>query len=205
MHRMTISGSAGLSQFAISVCKAALFAAAMTVASHVQAATINFDTVANGTNISHYYAGVTLSAVNCPYGTNVYARKSATAASPSNVVTLIPASTSVLTIFDRRFGGVQATFTTPKRSVSIRVQPVLLPEHLGAVTAKPFLQAFDAAGKFLGVVYYPIAYGSRGYGTYQTLTISSKTANIKYVQFSSQYISGQSPVYGNFDDLSYTP
>ena len=162
---------------------------------------IDFDDVADGTVINNQYPGVTFTAVATPSGSaDVYARSTSTLSAP-NAISLF---SSGLPFFDRRWGGIQATFATPKNTVSINVRPVLPPEYFPPVVNQPFLQAFDAAGHLLGKVYYPIAYGASGYGNWRTLTIHTATNNIKYVQFSSQYGYGSAPVYAQFDNLTYS-
>src|SRR5581483_5203064 len=185
--------------------KAALASGALLLAcaGTVQAQRITFDDVPDGTIINTHYPGVQFTAVGTGGSANVYARKSVSAASAPNVVSLFAPPS--LPFFDRRYGGIQATFETPQAEVSLDAQPVLPPEYLGTPRALPFLQAFDANWHFLGVVYYPIPYGAAGYGSWQTLRIKLPTASIKYVQFASQYIYGTPPVYGQFDNLTYTP
>jgi hypothetical protein len=185
--------------------KAAVAACALllTCAGTAHAQLITFDDVPDGTVINNHYPGLQFTAVATGGSSNVYARHSVTAESVPNVVSL--AAPPPLPFFDRRQGGVQVTFETPQAQVSLDVQPVLPPEYLTPPQARPFLQAFDSNWNFLGVVYYPISYGSSGYGSWQTLRIKMPTANIKYVQFASQYFSGTTPVYGQFDNLTYTP
>ena len=73
-------------------------------------------------------------------------------------------------------------------TVAIDALPLPTPETLGMpVTNQPFLEAYGEGDQYLGKVLYPIAYGSPGYGSWQTLTFSSPTANIRSVRFSSQY------------------
>jgi hypothetical protein len=174
----------------------------LACAGGAQANRITFDDVPDGTIINTRYHGVQFTAVGTGGSADVYARKDVGAASAPNVVSLV--ASPAPPCFDRRFGGIQATFQTPQAEVSLDARPVLPPEYLGTPSARPFLQAFDANGNFLGVVYYPIPYGAAGYGSWQTLRIKLPTASIKYVQFSSQYISGKTPVYGLFDNLAYT-
>jgi hypothetical protein len=164
--------------------------------------TVNFDDVVSGTAIAaNQYAGVTFSTV-APAGRPVYAATWPQAAkSAPNLVTLTPPN--VLPAFDARDGAIKAQFSSLQLSVSIDALPLVTPETLGQkVTNQPFLEAFGDNDVFLGKVLYPLAEGSPGYGSWQTLTISSPTANIRYVLFSCQHTSGPA-VYGMFDNLYF--
>jgi hypothetical protein len=169
-------------------------------------ATIDFDNapagaVGDGSVVDATYAGtgVTLSCVVCA-STHAYAILSGI--SGNNAVSLwTPPSVPE---FDARAGAVKAAFNTPRSSVSIDATAVLPAEFMGTPVARPFLEAFDAAGHLVGsVVYYPFSFGTAGFGTTQTLTVTSSTANIAYVLFSSQAPGGTPPVYGLFDNLRY--
>ena len=170
-------------------------------------ALIDFDNspagpVASNTMINSTYAssGVQLSCVVCASG-NAYAIFGATTG--SNAVSLWqPPSVPE---FDARAGAVKAAFSTPRSWVSIEATPILPAEFLGTPTSRPFLEAFDAQGNLIGsVVYYPYSYGDPNFGTTQVLKVSSSTANIAYVLFSSQAPGGNPPVYGLFDNLRYS-
>lgn len=176
---------------------------------------INFDGLADGTVINTLYTGtngVTFSCVGCSTtegsGPDIYARNAAGfAASGTNVVSLMaPAGQgnggSSLAVFDARFGGVEASFSTLQQSVSIDASAVLPPEFLGTPVNDPFLEVFDSSNNLLAKVLYPIAYGASNYGSYQTLSYTSSSANIAYVIFSSQHDSGPA-VYGEFDNLTF--
>lgn len=164
--------------------------------------TVSFDDVPSGTAIApNQYTGVTFSTV-APSGRPVYAATWPQAAkSAPNVVTLTPPD--VLPAFDARDGAIKARFNSLQRSVSIDALPLVTPETLGVkVSNQPFLEAFGDNDTFLGKVLYPVAEGSPGYGSWQTLTISSPTANIRYVLFSCQHTSGPA-VYAMFDNLYF--
>jgi hypothetical protein len=164
--------------------------------------TVNFDDVPSGTALAaDQYAGVTFSTV-APTGRPVYvATWPQTAKSPPNVVTLTPPN--VLPALDARDGAIKAQFNSLQMTVSIDALPLVTPETLGmAVTNRPFLEAFGDGDQYLGKVFYPLAYGAAGYGSWQTLSFSSTTANIRYVLFSSQY-TGAPAVYGMFDNLYF--
>jgi hypothetical protein len=167
--------------------------------------TIDFDNspggaVAPGSIVDSTYtsSGVTFTCVVCSSG-HAYALP----AVGGNVVSLFAPPS--LPFFDARWGAVRATFATPRRSVSIEATPVLPPEWTTTPTAKPWLEAFDANNNLVGAVqYYPFNYGDPSWGTAQTLTITSASANIAYVQFSSQAAApGGTPVYGQFDNLRF--
>jgi PEP-CTERM motif-containing protein len=177
--------------------------------------TINFDGLADGTVVNTFYTasnGVTFSCVACSTteqsGPDIYARNVGTqAASGTNVVSLMAPfgqgnGGSSVPAFDARFGGVEATFTTLQQSVSIDAAAVLLPEFAGTPVNDPFLEAFDSSGNLLAKVLYPVAYGSSTYGSYQTLSYTSTSANIAYVILSSQHDSGPT-VLGQFDNLTF--
>jgi hypothetical protein len=168
--------------------------------------TIDFDkdpggaTIPSGAVINQMYPGVTFSCVSGT-GQEVYAHSASDAATAPNVVSVPGACFGQW--FDSRMGAVKAQFEHPVQSVKIDAKPVLLPEHVGPITNKPFLEAFDSTGKFLGEVLYPLNYGDPDYGNFRTLEFKSPTANIAYVLFSSQHHQDP-PVYGEFDNLAYT-
>lgn len=171
------------------------------------AATITFDDVASGTLINTQYSalGVTFGCFN---GTldpndlctgNVYAVSSPSAASPSNVLSLT--SGVPLGVFtDERYGYFRANFSTGQTSVSIDARNVNPPEYLGSTTNRPFLQAFNSSGTFLGQALWT---GNTDVESWQTLTVSSAAGDIAYVAFSSFSDTGH-PVYGMFDNLTFT-
>src|SRR5262249_37504692 len=102
--------------------KAALASCAflLACAGAAQAQRITFDDVSDGTIINAHYPGVQFTAVGTGGSTNVYARQSTSAASAPNVVSLFAPPS--LPFFDKRFGGVQATFETPQAEVSLDAQ-----------------------------------------------------------------------------------
>lgn len=165
---------------------------------------VDFDQV-NGTAVPNNSAvdttygasGVTLSCIVCASG-HAYARA---LGSGTQGVSLVDPQSSILPFFDARDGAVTATFTTPRNWVSIDAAPVLPPEYLGTPTNLPWIEAYDVNGTKLGETLYPLAYNQAGYGSMQTLTVSSPNA-IKTVRFSSQHSSGPA-VYGMFDNLRF--
>ena len=155
--------------------------------------------IANGTMVDATYTslGVTFSCMVCTSG-HAFARSPGRAGNGVSVF----ASPSV-PAYDSRFGAVRADFTTPRSWVSIDVLAVLPPEYLGTPAARPWFEAFNAAGQLIGsTVYYP-AYGTTGFGQWQTLRIDDPTNSIKFVRFSSQHFSSSPSVYGSFDNLSF--
>ena len=166
---------------------------------------INFDDVADGTMINTHYAGVTFTN---PIGGNVFAKSGlGFAPSPTNVVCVTNGG-STFPFFDALYGAVDAHFSTPMRTVSIDVRPVgPIDSFLTPLTKRPFLQAFDAAGNYLGVtVYYQGALPTNccyDVGPVETLTITLPAGNIGIARFSSQYQAGTFRTYGLFDNLRY--
>ncbi len=155
--------------------------------------------IADGAVVDATYAslGVTFTCVVCSSG-HAYARLSGRT---GNGVSLW--QSPYVPVYDSRYGAVRADFSTPRSSVSIDVLAVLPPEYLGTPVARPWFEAYNAAGKMIGsTVYYP-AYGTTGFGQWQTLRIDDATASIKYVRFSSQHFNSSPSVYGSFDNLSF--
>lgn len=74
-----------------------------------------------------------------------YARQTPNAESRPNVVSVEKSGGAA---FDARSGGVQAKFAAPQLYVSIDGQAVPTLEFVTAPINKPFIQAFDALGKF---------------------------------------------------------
>jgi hypothetical protein len=169
-----------------------------------EATVIDFDDVADGAVVDAHYVskGVTFASVtnNPPRRWSAYARAVWGVTSAPNCVSVV--APPALGFFDARQGGVEASFARPQRWVSIDAKIVLPPEFMSTPTARPFLETYNADGKVLGRVYYPLAYGDPGYGSWQTLMHSSTSADIVKVIFSSAY-SGPTPVYGLFDQLAF--
>jgi hypothetical protein len=153
--------------------------------------------IADGTVVDTTYTslGVTFSCIVCTSG-HAFARSTGRT---GNGVSMV--ASPIYAAYDSHFGAVRADFTTPRSWVSIDVLAVMAPEFKGTPTAKPWFEAFNAAGQLIGsTVYYP-AYGSPGFGQWQTLRIDDPTGSIKFVRFSSQH--GSPQVYGKFDNLSF--
>jgi hypothetical protein len=137
---------------------------------------------------------------NAGTGGDAYARSSVSARSSPNVVNL---SATGVPVFDERYGYLKATFATPVAAVSIDALPVAPPEGFNITVNRPFLQAFNSLGQFLGTASY--VYGSCNPNTtqcpWQTLTINRPASDIKFVAFSSFSSSG-GIMYGQFDNLN---
>jgi hypothetical protein len=170
------------------------------VTNPVYAVLINFDNTTNAKVINTFYTanGVTFSN---PIGGNIYARTSTPNASTPNLVSVFQTGVPA---FNARYGAVDATFTTLQKSVSIDAAALLLPEALGTAQNRPFLEAYDNNGVFLGqALFQGTLPGAGGISAFQTLTFTSATANIKKVRFSSQQLQPGPPVYGLFDNLNF--
>jgi hypothetical protein len=139
-------------------------------------------TIADGTVVDTTYTslGVTFSCLSCTSG-HAFARTSGRTENGVSVV-----ATPIFAAYDSHLGGVRAEFTTPRSSVSIDALAVMAPEWAGSPTARPWLQAFNAAEQVISTAYYP-AYGTAGFGQWQTLRIDDPTGSIKSVRFSSQH------------------
>jgi len=165
---------------------------------------VDFDTspsgaVVAGAMVDTVYAsqGVTFSCDSCSSG-HAYAEPRAVG---NNAVTLFTPPS--LAGFDARFGAVKAVFATPASSVSIQAIAVPTAEPVMNPVAKPFLEAFDASNNLLVKALYQPNYGDANYGTAQTLTVTSSTASIAFVLFSSQAPGTTTPVLGVFDNLRF--
>jgi len=150
--------------------------------------------IADGTIVDTTYTswGVTFSCMVCSSG-HAFSRKPGRT---GNGVSLV--ASPVVPAFDARLGAVRAEFRSPRSWVSVDVLPLMAPEFKGTPTARPWLQAFDAAENLIGTAYYP-AYGTPGWGQGQTLRIDDPNASIKSVRLSSQH--GSPQVFATFDNL----
>ena len=165
---------------------------------------MKFDDVADGAMINTRYPGVVFAN---PIGGNIYARRSLSASSPSNVVSVFGTGVPA---FDARYGAVDAHLSTPVRVVKIDARPVAPLEFLGQLSRRPFLQAFDSANNLLGTVYYAGALptGSGEIGPPETLTFASSANNIAVARWSVQNPltpPGYTPTYGLFDNFRFGP
>ena len=163
---------------------------------------INFDDVADGTVINTHYSGLIFTNPLAA-GSHVFARYSASAETPPNVVS---ASISQ-PFFDQRDGYVEVFLSSAAQTVSIDAAAVAPPEFMGLLTKRPYLQAFDFHGHLLGTVYYPTSLlptTSSGQGPWYTLSFTSSTQNVWTVVFSSEPPGAGNPTYGKFDNFSWS-
>src|SRR5260370_2455985 len=114
---------------------------------------INFDTVANGTDITNAYAGVTFtcfsSVLACPNGTNsgdVFARLSSVATSAPNIVSTL--QTGVPGTQDSTTGAIEVHFQTAQSAVSIDDILFQAPEGLGSA-GYGYIETFNSCLNFL--------------------------------------------------------
>ena len=167
---------------------------------------ISFDDVASDTMIDTHYAGqgVTLAAVLAGTGTrgHVYARNSWNIDTAPNGVTLIDPSIAT-SFFDDATGCVEVLFEFSHSWVSIDAMPLASPDDLRPITAKPYLDAYDAAGVRLGRVSYAPNHGAALWGSWQRLRLDAAGAAIRSVRIGSQRDNG-CPVYGLFDQLMFS-
>jgi hypothetical protein len=137
---------------------------------------------------------------NAATGGDAFSRASATPASAPNVVYL---SQSGFPLFDERYGYIKASFANPVSAVSIDAQPVASAEGGTVTNNRPFLQAFNSTGTYLGAANYN--YGACNPNTtqcpWQTLTFTRPQGDIKFVAFSSYAGQGGAYEYGQFDNL----
>ncbi|HKO49393.1 MAG TPA: hypothetical protein VJV79_16795 [Polyangiaceae bacterium] len=153
--------------------------------------------IADGTIVDTTYTslGVTFTCIVCSSG-HAFAR--ATGRTGNGVSML---ASPLFAAYDSHMGAVRAEFTSPRSWVSVDTVPIIASELYSAPSARPWLEAFNAAGLKIGsTVYYP-AYGTPGYGQWQTLRIDDPTGSIKSVRLSSQH--GAPMVYAKFDNLSF--
>ncbi|MET0793648.1 MAG: hypothetical protein ABW061_19165 [Polyangiaceae bacterium] len=153
--------------------------------------------IADGTTVDATYAslGVTF---GCDFCSSLHAFARAPGRT-GNGVSLV--ASPIVPFYDARQGGVRANFSTPRSSVTVDALAVLPVEYLGTPTNRPWLQAFNANDQVVGTAYYP-AFGTAGFGQWQTLRVDDPTASIKYVRFSSQHANSPA-VYASFDNLSF--
>ncbi|GEM_PF-4114080 len=205
-----------------------LGAAALLIARVGAAQTVNFDTdtggnpIANGTNISTTYnpAGITLGCINgtssstneCTgNGTgsfaagNAFAMTGNPALSTPNVFGLSNATFNGVNVLSDTYindqeGYGTASFATGQSTVSISSYSLLNFETLGPTNNYVFLQAFDSTGAF--VTQDQLQVQNLGeLGQWETLTVSSPTANIFNVAFSTTDTNGQI-FFTQFDNLT---
>jgi hypothetical protein len=166
--------------------------------------TITFDDVPDGTAIDTHYSGVTFASVTDqpPKRWSTFAREWLTAQSLPNVISVNDPST--YPFFDAYVGGIEATFTSPQRWVSIGAKPLTIAEDIGQeFTHKPYIESFDAQGNFLQIAYCGPSYGDTEWGRWKPLVLASTSANIASVRFSSQYHNDPPHVFALFDYFQF--
>lgn len=167
---------------------------------------LSFDDVADGTTINTQYEGVTLATVLPGQAGQtgkgpVYARKCWDSSNPSNVMSAL--APTVSPAFDDGTGFIEVTFATPVKSVAVDAI-ALAAVDLQPVKAKPYLEVLDANGQRLGRVVYPPNAADSTWGTWQRLALDAGNPVIARLRIGSERLSNSSPVYGMFDQLSYT-
>ena len=156
--------------------------------------------IANGAIVDSTYAafGVAFTCVSCSSG-HAYAR--APGGRTNNGVSLFPSP--YYSAYDARYGAVRADFASARSFVTIDARSVLPPEYAGTPVARPWLEAYDAAGTMIANAYYP-PHGDPAFGTWQTLRVDAPAGKaISYVRFSSQNFSTSPAVYAQFDNLTF--
>ena len=107
--------------------------------------------------------------------------------------------------------GVRATFSSPKTWVSITARPSVTPGTLPdggplPVTNKPYIEAFDPAGNYLGETTYLPNFGDANWGNWQIVGVHAPAGKlIGSVVFSTQANPASALVAGEFDNLAYQP
>lgn len=170
---------------------------------------INFDNVADGTVVDSLYAssGVHFASLTTQPASrgSAYARtlQISHAASGMNVLSLTQAPGWSGAFFDARQGAVEASFDQLQRMVSVMAMPMDFVEALTEDDNRPFMEAFDSAGKYLGRALTTMGRSDPSYFMHwQPITFTSPSRNIKTVRLSSQ-AHGSGWVYTAFDNLSF--
>jgi len=168
---------------------------------------INFDTVANGTDITNAYAGVTFtcfsSVLACPNGTNsgdVFARLSSVATSAPNIVSTL--QTGVPGTQDSTTGAIEVHFQTAQSAVSIDDILFQAPEGLGSA-GYGYIEAFNSSLNFIAGSQITDLYSGNAanLNVTKTLFFSSAAGNISYLLLGD--IQG-SNIISAFDNLCYS-
>lgn len=166
---------------------------------------LNFDNVANATNIDSAYAGVTFSCfstVNACNGTSntgdVFARSFSAAPSPPNIIATF--ANGVPGTQDSTTGAIEVHFATAQSAVSIDDYLFQAPEGLGTA-GYGYLEAFDSSKNFLGLVQDLYGGNAANLDVTKTLTFSSAAGNISYLLLGD--IQGAN-IISAFDNLCYS-
>ncbi|MFZ2972221.1 hypothetical protein [Ferribacterium limneticum] len=169
--------------------------------------TITFDDVPSGTAVDSTYAGsgVTLASVTYPPRTwSAFAKEMPWGGGQSgkNVLTIIEADPSY-PWFDARYGALEATFSQLQQSVSVWAYAMNSSEGAGNADNRPFMEAYDSTGKYLGKVLTQLGVHDANFlGHWHPLSFSSTSRNIAKVRLSSQ-ANGLPWTYAAFDNLTF--
>jgi len=181
----------------IRIIKIAIVAFGATSSLAFALTAINFDDVADQTDIRTHYQpqGVTFScegtACSSPSIANaIYARATTPTASVPNSVT--PVRTGFPGVKDTLTGRVVASFSTPVKTVSIDARAVLIPEPLNQL-AYANITAYDAAGAIVASTTGSVL------NAFQTLTVAAADDRIVRVTLG---VSGNVAV-ATFDNLQF--
>ena len=177
---------------------------------------VNFDNVASATAVDTVYAneGVTFASLTTSPAKrwSAYAMllQMGTAQTGKNVLTLSNKPGWGDVLFDGRQGAVEATFSQLQHSVTVWAFPMNSPEGLGNADNRPFIDAFDANGAYLGKA--RTQFGTKNpdgsdnpnyFARWHPITfVSSGGRNIKTVRLSSQ-AAGAPWVYTVFNTLTF--
>lgn len=168
---------------------------------------IDFVNVPSGTTVDNAFAAqsVTFSSQT----TNPAKRRSAyamtmtlgAAQSGNNVLTVM--NGTGMPLFDARWGAAEAVFGQLQQSISVRAYALDSPEGLGSSDNRPFMEAYDSNGAYLGKV--RTRFGPKNanfFGHWHPLSFSSPTRNIQRTRLSSQ-AQGSPWVCTAFDNLTF--
>jgi len=134
----------------------------------------------------------------------VYVRKQVYVGGSNGVSIHAPGTTPCFYV---REGAVDVLFDRPTDAVSIDAHPVCetpCPGEMQITTGRPFLEAYDSAGKRIAVTYYAgtLPGASAGDG-WMTLAVKVPSRSITRVRFSCQADAAQWPNKSYFDNLTY--
>jgi hypothetical protein len=123
----------------------------------------------------------------------------------TNVISIFAPGTAPF--FHAQDGAIDVVFDRPTEAVKIDAYPVCetqCPETPTYCTGRPFLEAYDEAGKYLGKALYPGCLpGISGGDGWQTINLTLPTRSIKRVRFSCQQDGCATPNKAWFDNLRY--
>ncbi len=168
---------------------------------------IDFESVPSGTAVDNAFAA--LSVTFSSLTTNPAKRWSAyamamtlgTAQSGKNVLTIVNGTGAPL--FDARWGAVEAVFSQLQQSISVWAYAMESPECLGSSDNRPFMEAYDSNGTYLGKARTQLGpKDANFFGHWHPLSFSSPSRNIQRIRLSSQ-AQGCPWVYTAFDNLTF--